>query len=113
VEYQKLKFIGVWVLSVVCWYLIQDIRRIFINPRWESPIEEIIMYTGLGIGSLTLILAFCAFKWKVSLIYICLAMLHFRITLGFYEKDDIFAGGKTPRLKVLDTLIYTAWLLMN
>ena len=92
----------------------KDIRRIFVNQReWKSPLEEYSMYTGFVIEWLTLILTLCAFKWKVSLIYICLAMLHFRITLAIYEKDDIFADGKTPRLKILDTLIYSAWLLMN
>ena len=81
--------------------------------EWDSPLEEYLMYTGLVIGSLTLILALIAFKWKISLIYICLAMLHFRITLAIFEREDIFAGGKTPKLKILDTLIYTGFLLMN
>jgi len=31
VEQRKLKFIGIWVIAIIAWYLSKDVRRVIVN----------------------------------------------------------------------------------
>ena len=71
------------------------------------------IYTGIAIETLSFLLLLYSFKWKISIIKVCIAMMHVRIVLAMFQVDDIFQDGKTPKLKMMETIIMMGLFLLN
>ena len=78
--------IGIWVLAIVIWFLTKDIRRIVVNKRgWDSPEHEYIHYTGTVLDILTLILLLYSYFYKISIMKLCIAIIHVRMVLQVFD----------------------------
>ena len=71
------------------------------------------IYTGIAIETLSFLLLLYSFKWKVSIIKVCIAMMHVRIILVIFKMEDIFRDGQTPRRKMMETLIASGLIFTN
>jgi hypothetical protein len=80
---------------------------------WKDPLEQYLTYTGIAIETLAFLLVLYSFKWKVSIIKVCIAMMHVRIILVVFKMEDIFRDGQTPRRKMMETLIASGLIFTN